>query len=236
MAFKLPYFTKKAMVNKVTDLPQFWNEDLKEIGIVGRVLSKGELEEEDDENIGHETSSVVSVDTRINNLTTRLSPEPTQSNQTLKEIAEELDISEKTGSSIDEELSKIVQSLIKDKLPAEKRQAKVNKYPRPANIMGLRAPRLNPPIRNQVSAQMRTQDSKYQKTQQSLVAAIVAITKVTDSILKNNSGEKECLPCLKDAIALTMNGLHDMNTIQRQAMKNDLHRDDAALCSSSTVE
>ena len=36
MAFKLPYFTKKAIVNKVTDLPQFRNEDLKEIGIVER--------------------------------------------------------------------------------------------------------------------------------------------------------------------------------------------------------
>ena len=36
MAFKLPYFTKKAIVNKVTDLPQFRNEGLKEIGIVGR--------------------------------------------------------------------------------------------------------------------------------------------------------------------------------------------------------
>ena len=35
MAFKLPYFAKKAIVNKVTDLPQFRNEDLKEIGIVG---------------------------------------------------------------------------------------------------------------------------------------------------------------------------------------------------------
>ena len=36
MAFKLPYFTKKGIANKVTDLPQFRNEDLKEIGIVGR--------------------------------------------------------------------------------------------------------------------------------------------------------------------------------------------------------
>ena len=40
MAFKLPYFTKKAIVNKVTDLPQFRNEDLKEIGIVGRASFK----------------------------------------------------------------------------------------------------------------------------------------------------------------------------------------------------
>ena len=36
MAFKLPYFIKKAIVNKVTDLPQFWNEDRKEIEIITR--------------------------------------------------------------------------------------------------------------------------------------------------------------------------------------------------------
>ena len=36
MAFKFPYITKKAIVNKVTDFPQFRYEDLKENGIVGR--------------------------------------------------------------------------------------------------------------------------------------------------------------------------------------------------------
>ena len=39
MAFKSPYITKKAIVNKVTDLPdlpQFRYEDLKENSIVGR--------------------------------------------------------------------------------------------------------------------------------------------------------------------------------------------------------
>ena len=38
MAFKLPFITKKAIVPKVTDLPQFRYEDLEETGIVGRGL------------------------------------------------------------------------------------------------------------------------------------------------------------------------------------------------------
>ena len=38
MAFKLPFITKKATVNKVTDLLQFRYEDLDENGIVGRGL------------------------------------------------------------------------------------------------------------------------------------------------------------------------------------------------------
>ena len=36
MAFKFPYITKKAIVNKVTYLTQFRYEDLEENGIVGR--------------------------------------------------------------------------------------------------------------------------------------------------------------------------------------------------------
>lgn len=36
MDFKLPFITKKAVVNKVIDLPQFRYGDLEEIGIIGR--------------------------------------------------------------------------------------------------------------------------------------------------------------------------------------------------------
>ena len=36
MAFKLPFISKKTVVDKVTVLPQFRYEDLEEIGIVGR--------------------------------------------------------------------------------------------------------------------------------------------------------------------------------------------------------
>ena len=36
MAFKLPFITKKAVVNKVIDLPQFRNGDLEKIGIIAR--------------------------------------------------------------------------------------------------------------------------------------------------------------------------------------------------------
>ena len=76
---------------------------------------------------------------------------------------------------MDEELANIVNSLLKDKIPHEKTQAKVDQYPNPANIEGLRTPRVNPLIWSQLPAQVRTQDSKHQKSQNSLVAAVVAI-------------------------------------------------------------
>ena len=46
--------------------------------------------------------------------------------------------------------------------------------------MGLRTPRVNPLIWNQIPAQVRTSDSKSQKTQNALVASIVAMMKATN--------------------------------------------------------
>ena len=115
---------------------------------------------------------------------------------------------------------------------------------RSINILSLRTsrgliktPRVNPLIWSQLPAQVRTQDSKHQKSQKSLVAAVVAITKATDIVLKqNHSDNKELLTTLTDGIALAMNCLHDMNSTRRQSMKKDLHRDYAALCNATTVQ
>ncbi|CAH3027181.1 unnamed protein product [Porites evermanni] len=68
-----------------------------------------------------------------------------------------LDLSEKTGSTVDEELANIVNSLFKDLTPDKKTQAKVDQYPRPVNFEGLRAPQVNPLIWSQLPAQVRTQ-------------------------------------------------------------------------------
>ena len=72
-------------------------------------------------------------------------------------MIQDLDLSEKTGSAVDEELANIVNSLLKDKTPDKKTQAKVDQYPKPANIEGLRTPGVNPLIWSQLPAQVRTQ-------------------------------------------------------------------------------
>ena len=59
--------------------------------------------------------------------------------------------------TVDEELANIVNSLFKDLTPDEKTQAKVDQYPRPVNIEGLRAPQVNPLIWSQLPAQVSTQ-------------------------------------------------------------------------------
>ena len=134
---------------------------------------EGELEHGD-----ADRESIVSLDTKVNELTKarEAGNKKSKSTSALHDIAQDLDLSEKKGSAVDEELANIVNSLLKDKIPHEKTQAKVDQYPNPANIEGLRTPRVNPLIIwSQLPAQVRTQDSKHQKSQNSLVAAVVAI-------------------------------------------------------------
>ena len=109
----------------------------------------------------------------------------------LAAIAQDLDVREKTGSAISDGLAGILTSLLKEKLADEKIQSKIDKYPRPSNVEGLRTPRVNHLIWNQLPAQVRTQDSKMQKSQNALVASSVAMSRATELVLKESKGNKE---------------------------------------------
>ena len=181
-----------------------------------------------------------SLSTRV----ARLGSTPAEQNKDgtkslLQDIASELDLSEITDSPVDEGLAKIVLSLLKDKLPEEKSQARIEKYSRPENVEGLRTPQVNPLIWNQLPAPVRTQDSKSQKTQNALIASLAATIKATNHVLQQQpSGkahDKELITYLTDAIALSLQCYQDINSSLRQAMKKDLHKDYAALCSAATV-
>ena len=154
----------------------------------------------------------------------------TPSKKLLTEVVQELDITEKTGADVDEELVQLMEGLLKDKLQEDKTQLRVDKYPRTGNVMGLRTPRVNPLIWNQIPAQVRTSDSK----------SIVAMMKATNLVIEHGdettrNEDKKVLSTLTDAITLATQCFHDINTSRRQAMKKDLHRDYSALCSSATV-
>lgn len=105
---------------------------------------------------------------------------------------------------------------------------------------GLRTPRVNPLIWSQIPAQVRTSDSKLQKSQNALVAPIVAMIKATNLMLKQEdedakAKDKAVVSTLTDAITLAMQCFHDMNASRRLAMKKDLHRDYSALCTFTTI-
>ena len=172
----------------------------------------------------------MSLDTRVAKLT---ATQPTS--DVLSDIALDLKVKELTSEPINEGLASIVLSLLKEKLPDEKVQKKLGQYPRPQNVEDLKTPRVNPLIWSQLTAQNRTHDSKAQKTQSALVGSIAAMIKAADLALRQPEN-KEIVTALADGIALAMQSFHDMNIARRLAMKNDLHHDYAALCSSTTLE
>ena len=61
----------------------------------------------------------------------------------LADVGRDLDASEKNGPAASEGQADIVNSLLKEKLPDEKIQSKIDLYPRPQNVTGLKAPRVN---------------------------------------------------------------------------------------------
>ena len=100
-------------------------------------------------------------------------------------------------------------------------------------------PRVKPLIWNQLPAPVCTQDSKSQKTQNAVTALLMATVKATNHVLQQQpSGkaqDKEIITYLTDAIALSLQCYHDINSIRCQAMKKDLHKDYAASPSVATM-
>ena len=197
------------------------------------ILAITEPTEPSEESPERENNDSESLDERVAKLTASGSTEP----NVLADIACDLDASEKTGPAVNEGLANIVNSLLEEKLPHKKIKSKIDLYPNPQNMTGLRTPRVNHLIWNQVSPMSRTNDSRTQKLQNALVADIVAMIKATDLVLKSElKDNKDLVKFMTDAIALTLQGHHDLNTARRRAMKNDLNKEYAALCSSSPVD
>ena len=101
----------------------------------------------------------------------------------LKELAPELAVSEKTSPPLREGLAAIFNNLLSEKMGDEKLKTKLDKYPRPENVKGLRTPKVNPSIWSQLSTSMKTQDVRSQKGQNTLIGAISAMTKTADLAL-----------------------------------------------------
>lgn len=154
----------------------------------------------------------------------------------LKELAQDLTVSEKTSPPLREGLAAIFNNLLSEKMGDEKLKAKLEKYPRPENVKGLRTPKVNPSIWSQLSTTIKAQDVRSQKGQNTLIGAITAMTKAADLALGKYSQDKELITLLTDAVALALQYNHEVNHSRRLAMKKEMHKDYAALCNLSPVD
>ena len=143
----------------------------------------------------------------------------------LKELAQDLTVSEKTSSPLREGIAAIFNNLLSEKMEDEKLKAKLDKYPLPENVEGLRTPKVNPSIWSQLSSAMKAQDVRLQKGQNTLIGAITATTKAVDLALGKYSQDKERITLLTDAVAIALQYNHEVNHSRRLAMKKEMHKD-----------
>ena len=219
--------TGSSEVSTVAEMFKSVLTELKELKETVAPLVESVYEDERDDNVeqGEEESTAADVDKRPADDPGNKPTEKASGSKLLAEIVRELDISEKPGAEVDEGLVKLMNGLLKDKPQEDKVQTRVGKYPRPGNVEGLRTPRVN---------------HRVTESQNALVASIVAMIKATNLVLEQEdehvtAKDKAVVSTLTDTITLTTQCFHDMNSSRRQAMKKDLHRDYAALCTSTTI-
>ena len=141
----------------------------------------------------------------------------------LKELAQDLTVSEKTSPPLREGLAAIFNNLLSEKMGDEKLKAKLDKYSRPENVKGFRTPKVNPSIWSQLSTTMKAQDVRSQKGQNTLIGAITAMTKAADLALGKYSQDKELITLLTDAVAMALQYNHEVNHSRCLAMKKEMH-------------
>ena len=143
---------------------------------------------------------------------------------------------EETGPKIDSELANIINTLIKDGLPEEKLQDKMNKYHRSENCESLTKVRVNQAVWDNLSPFVRSQDVRMQKVQTSLFKGMCALTGMINKLVEHIPTfpvGNELLQEATDAFALFANANTELNHRRRELIKPDLHNDYKHLCSSS---
>jgi len=83
-------------------------------------------------------------------------------------------LKEETSAEVDGELASIINSVLKDGLPEEKLQDKLNKYHRSKSCENLTKVRVNQAVWDNLSPAVCSQDVKLQKVQTSLFKGLCA--------------------------------------------------------------
>ena len=140
----------------------------------------------------------------------------------------EFSTSEKTGPPINDDLAKIVNTLLSDKLSKLKIDELTEKYSRPENCEYLVAPKTNKAVWNQLRENSKKADMGLQKCQQFFMGSVYAILQAC------NSSSGPTREILVHALVLSLSGNRELNLRRREFMKPDLNTQFTSLCSAST--
>lgn len=150
------------------------------------------------------------------------------SSGSLKVLAEEFSVAEKTSPAIDANLADIVKSLLTEKLSKDKLAEVQNKYLRPENCTDLVAPKINKQIWQQLRQETRNSDSAFQKAQSLVLSGLYAILQLCNS----SSGDQRNV--LTHTAVLLLSANRELNLKRRDLIRPDLNKQYASLCNPST--
>ena len=145
---------------------------------------------------------------------------------------------EETGPAVNAELAGVVNAMIKDGLPEEMLQEKMNKYHRPENCGSMAKVRVNQEVWDHITPHVRSQDLKLQKVQTSIFKGMCALTGCVNKLLEylpSLPADNDLLQQSTDALALFANANNELNQRRRELIKPDLESEYRHLCSSTVA-
>ncbi|XP_071794416.1 uncharacterized protein [Asterias amurensis] len=146
-----------------------------------------------------------------------------------------------TADAVNDKLAKVVDKMVRHKLPEDKAVEKLQTIQRPTNVKNLECTRVNPEIWSSLKPKTRSQDIKFQKVQQALLKGIIPVVGVINSLMSRpaatdpptqvNPDFKVEITKLLDAVAIIGHANQELNVRRRDLIKPDLNKQFSGLCS-----
>ena len=163
--------------------------------------------------------------------------EASSDDEALMELIKEYDSEDVPGESLrSEQLAKLVNKMFRTQMADQAVKDKLSRQTRPANCEFAVATRVNPGIWRKLREFTKKRDLQLYRLQQSLVKAIIPVARLVDISMSAKTLDSEKTQDIKriglEALSLLTHVNYELNTHRKMAMKPDIGKDYAALCSA----
>ncbi|XP_023933296.1 uncharacterized protein LOC112042656 [Lingula anatina] len=202
--------------------------------------SKRPLEVDEDDLLALSDEESLDMDLEVDNLLTNTEiHSETEGNIILEKISQELIDEEATSPSMMPELAEILNRITSKRISDEKIKEKLEKFPPPANLSGLKVPKVNTEVWNKILPATRGKDIRLQKAQTRVVRALTPLAQLANMFLEaKNKKESFDIPAglslVLNAFSFVANGSIEISLRRRELIKPDLHREYRDVCSPDT--
>ena len=156
----------------------------------------------------------------------------------LDEFDQDLTSQDEVGPDLSEKIAKIVNKVLKRRLPEEKGKALMEKFKRPGNVEMLTHPPVNDNVWKTLKNGTRTQDLKFQHISEKLIKFIIASSELSDKLHSltesvPSGAQKKLQDVTIQSLEVLKVGamtLHELNQKRRDNMRYDLNDSCRALC------